>query len=407
MSRLKNVLMARSAPAIVHMSAYANNLTAVIPELYAGLDVVSRELVGLIPSVDRNSDVERAAVGQTVIYDIAPAQTPFDVVPAMSTPEPADFTTGSGSMTIQKARGVAFGWTGEEQRAVSQSGALGYVSIQANNFAQGLRALTNEMERDGCVAAALGASRAYGTAGTTPFASGVGDSAQLRKILDDNGAPQTGRSMVVNTAAGANIRTNTQLTKANEAGSVMTLRDGELLNVHGFSIKESAQIVDKVAGTAASATTNATGYAKGATVITLASAGTGTIVPGDVISFAGDTEKYVVVAGDTDVSNGGTITIAAPGLRKAIPAAATAITRSASFAANLGFSSNAINLATRAIALPREGDAAIDRTTLVDPRSGIAFEVALYAGYRKIRAEVSAAWGWGVIKSEHVALLLG
>lgn len=37
-------------------------------------------------------------------------------------------------------------------------------------------------------------------------------------------------------------------------------------------------------------------------------------------------EKYLVLSGDADVSNGGTITIAATGLQKAIPASATAIT---------------------------------------------------------------------------------
>ena len=77
---------------------------------------------------------------------------------------------------------------------------------------------------------------------------------------------------------------------------------------------------------AIAATTNAAGYAVGSTNITLAPAGTGQINAGDIISFSGDTNLYVVQTGDTDVSNGGTIVLQAPGLRVAIPAAATAIT---------------------------------------------------------------------------------
>lgn len=77
-------------------------------------------------------------------------------------------------------------------------------------------------------------------------------------------------------------------------------------------------------GTASGATTDATGYSIGATVITLASAGTGSILAGDKVQFAGDTKKYTVSSGDADVSNGGTITIEA--LTTAIPASATAIT---------------------------------------------------------------------------------
>lgn len=404
---MQGILLSGIAPAIVHQQAYANNLDAIIPHLYEGLDVVSRELVGMIPSAFRNTGVERAAVGQSVIYDVAPPQSAFDITPSMEIPEPPDFTTGSGEMTIQKARGVAFGWTGEEQRSINVPGGLGYISVQANNFAQGLRTLTNEMERDGCVAGAAAASRVYGTAGTAPFASGVGDSAQAKKILDDNGAPATGRSMVIDTSAGANLRTNTQLTKANEAGTTMTLRQGEILDLNGFSIKESAQIVNHVAGSGAGATTNAAGYAVGARVITLAVAGTGDIKAGDAVQFAGDTNIYVVESGDADVSNGGTITLAAPGLRVAIPAAATAITVVASHAKNLFFAGSAIHLVTRAPALPQEGDAAIDRFLMVDPRSGIAFEVSLYAGYRKIRAEVAAAWGWKGVKPEHIGILAG
>jgi hypothetical protein len=390
---------------IGHLSAYANTLTAIIPDLYAGMDVVSRELVGFVPSVFRNVSAERAAVGQSVVYDIAPTPTAFNVTPAMTVPEPDNFTTGAGSLTISKSRGVAFGWTGEEQRAVD--GGLGYLSVQANNFAQGLRVLVNEMETDVANAAYLGASRALGTAGTAPFASDFDLIADMRKILDDNGAPLSERALVMNTSAGANLRKNTQLTNVNESGSTMGLRDGELLNIHGFSLKESAQIAAHTKGTGASSTTNTAGYAVGATVVTLASVGTGTIKAGDVVSFAGDANLYVVASGDTDVSNGGTITLAAPGLRVAIPTSATAITVGGSYAGNVAFTRNALHLVTRAPALPKEGDSAIDRMMITDPRSGMAFEISVYAVYRKIRAEVTAAWGVGAVKPEHIALLRG
>jgi hypothetical protein len=74
------------------------------------------------------------------------------------------------------------------------------------------------------------------------------------------------------------------------------------------------------------ATTNTVGYALNSTSITLASAGTGAILAGDYVTFAGDTNKYKVATGDADVSGGGTIVLASPGLLKAIPASATAIT---------------------------------------------------------------------------------
>src|SRR5690606_16167645 len=148
-------------------------------------------------------------------------------------------------------------------------------------------------------------------------------------------------------------------------------------------------------------------YAVGDTEITLASAGTGTIKAGDTVSFAGDTNKYVVVAGDTDVSDGGTITIAQPGLRVEIPAAATAITVGNSYTANVGFSADAMQAAYRAPALPTEGDLRIDSMVLQDPRSGLPFEFSIWPGYRKVRGEVALAWGQKAVKPEHIALLLG
>lgn len=408
MNRTRSMLRARRAPAILYFPmSHANTLTGVIGQLYAGLNVVSRELVGAISSVRRDTGVERAAVGQTVNFPIVPTQTATDVVPAMQVPTPPDNTIGFGTMAITKSRKVAFGWTGEEQRALNNG--VGYQNTQADLFAEGLRVLCNEIEADLMLEGALNASRAYGTAGTTPFTAGdLSPAAQLRKILDDNGAPPSERSMILNTAAGANLRSVPNLTRVNEAGTSMTLRDGELLNLVGFSVKESAQTVQFTAGTNnGAASTNNAGYAVGATVITLASAGTGTIKAGDVITFAGDTNKYVVASGDTDVSNGGTITLAKPGLRVAIPASNTVITTVASHAANIGFSKNALALAMRAPALPQQGDLALDRTTLIDPRSGLVFEVSLYPGYRMIEAEVAAAWGVKATKSEHIAMLLG
>lgn len=407
MSKMNQILLARTAPMIGHLSAYAhaNTLTNLVPDLYAGLDVVSRELVGFIPSVRRDSGAERAAVGQNVRYIVTPSASNSDVAPAMQVPEPADKTIGNDFITISKSRKSDFGFIGEEQRGLNSG--PGYMSVQSDLFSQALRSLVNEVEADVALAAKNGASRATGTAGTTPFASGVGDAAQIRKILDDNGAPLTGRSCVISTATGAALRTNTQLTKANEAGDMMTLRQGELVDLSGISFKESAQAAFHTAGTAASATTNNAGYAVGATTITLASAGTGTFLAGDFVTFAGDTNIYQIAAGDADVSGGGTIVLAAPGLRRAIPASTTAITRIASYTANVAFSQNAIVLATRAPELPQEGDLALDRMMITDPRSGLAFEVSLYPGYRKIMAEVALAWGFKITKREHIAMLLG
>jgi hypothetical protein len=380
----------------------ANTLTDLVPDLYAALDVVSRELIGFIPAVNRNSTAERAEVGKPVRVPVTGAANVVDIAPSMAIPEPTDQTVDNVDIVMTKSRAAEFGFVGEEQRGLSYG--AGYLTVQGDMIAQAMRTLANEVESD-IAATYYATSRAFGTAGVTPFASTLTDTANVKKILDDNGAPQSFRSLVINTTAGAKLRTLTQLTKANEAGTTMTLRQGELLDVHGISIKESAQIKTHTQGTGASATTDTAGYAVGDTVITLAGVGTGTIVIGDVLTFAGDDNQYVVAVGVGAVS-GGTITLAAPGLVEPI-VGATALTVTADYTANMAFSQNAIVLASRLPALPQEGDLALDRMTLTDPRSGLTFEVSIYGGYRKVRYEIALTWGVKNIKPEHSMILLG
>lgn len=382
----------------------SNTITNLVPSIYSALDVVSRELVGLIPSVTMDATFERAAVGQTVYSPVAPAASAGNITPAVTPPDDGDQTIGNVSLSITKARRVPVRWNGEESRGLAFG--IGRDRIMQDQFAQAMRTLANEVEAD-LAALHVYASRAYGDGGTTPFASTLADSAQVRKILADNGAPMSDLQLVIDTAAGASMRTLTQLTKANEAADTSLLRQGVLLDVHGFAIRESAQILTPASGTGASATTNTAGYAVGATTITLASAGTGTIIAGDVIRFTGDTEQYLVVTGDADVSNGGTVVIAAPGLRKAIPASATNITVEEQSTRSMAFARSAIALAVRAPALPQEGDSADDRMIFTDPRSGISFEVSMYKQYRQVQYEVALAWGVKVVKPEHLALMLG
>ncbi len=263
-----------------------NTLTNLTPDLYQALDVVSRELVGMIPSVTLDSGVERAAVGQLVRSHVAPVVAATDITPAVTPPDDGDQNIGNKSITITKARRIPIRWNGEEQRGVN-SGA-GYQSILGSQFEQAMRTLTNEMEADLTALHTL-TSRAFGTAGVTPFASDLTDTANIRKILVDNGAPLSDMKLVINTTAGAKMRTLTQLTKANEAADASLLRQGVLLDVHGMQIRESAQIVDFTNGTGTAYTTDTAGYAVGDTDITL-------ITGADTVQLLEDTDPTSATA---------------------------------------------------------------------------------------------------------------
>ncbi len=377
----------------------ANTLTNLVPDLYAALDVVSRELVGMIPAVTMDARVDRAAEGQSVRVPVVPTNTSSSITPAMGVPAAADQTIDNVAIVINKAKAVPFSWEGNEQ--VGLNSGVGYGNIRVNQIAQAMRTLVNEIEADLCGLHST-MSRAYGTAGTTPFgtAGDFTDATQALKILKDNGAPVQDNQLVVNTSAGAIF-----LGKQSNASVVFEpsiLNQGVFQTLSGMAVRESGQVASFTKGTGASyLVNNGAGYAVGATSIAV-DTGTGTVLAGDIVTFAGDTNQYVVAT----ALSGGTLVLAAPGLRKAL-ADNAAMTVVNSSARNLAFNRSAIVLATRMPQRPQEGDMAIDVMTIQDPRSGLAFEVSIYPGYRKIRYEIALAWGVKNIKPEHTALLLG
>jgi hypothetical protein len=387
----------------------ALTLTGLIPTIYEAMDVVSREKIGFIGAVSQDFSAERAALDQTISSPVVGAMAAEDLTAAAYAADTPNQTISKVDMTISKSRSVPFGITGEESKGLQSAGTL--ANINRDRIAQALRTLTNEVELDLYQEVYKTASRGFGTAATTPFgtAADFSDFAGANEVLDEHGAPDTDRHMILGSAAIRNIRGKQSLLfKANEAGTEDLLRRGVIGQVESFDIHQSAAIKGTVtAGTGASATTNTAGYAVGATTITLASAGTGTIIAGDLISFAGDTRKYLVTSGDTDVSNGGTITLAEPGLMQAIPASATNITVVATATRNVFFHRSAIQLATRAPAMPEGGDSADDVMLLQDPVSLITYEFALYRQKRQVRYEVNLAWGKKLIAPRHTGLLIG
>ena len=377
-----------------------NTISSIVPDIYEALDIVSRELTGLIPAVTMNASAERAGINQNIVVDVEPSGNVSDITPSMTVPEPTGQTSGSTIIQITKSRAAEFGFIGDDQKKLNTG--PGYMGTRANKIAQAIRAIANEVELD---LAGLQStfSRAYGTPGTTPFgtANDYTDASNVMKILKDNGSPISDNQLVINTSAGANFIG--KQSAVNAAGTDSMLRQGVLLDLAGMPLRESAQIQTAAVGTGTSYTSSTAGFAVGSTTIALIT-GSGTVLAGDVVTFADDTNKYVVTTGTAAPGN---IVIAAPGLRKALPASAKALTIVAASARNMAFNRSALVLAARSPARPEEGDMAEDVIVITDPRSGLSMEFAMYKGYRKVRYEVALAWGVKNIKPAHTALLLG
>lgn len=395
----------------------ANTLTNLIPLIYEGLDVVSREMIGAIPAVSRDSNLERIALGQVVRSHVAPVVTASDIVPAVTPPNDGDQTFDYFDITIDNAKRVPIRWNGEEQRALA-SGPT-YQAMLRDQWAQGFRALTNMIEKDILTKTIANASRAYGTPGTAPFgvAGDFTDFSNIAMILDDNGTPVGDRHMILNSSAMGNLRgRQSVLFKANESGTEELLRNGTVARVEGFDINYGTQSALFTKGTAASYVTGnnpvtGTGtYPIGSRLFNI-STGSGNFKAGDAIQLAGDPNIYMVTRGNTAPNSTTQVQIGSPGLRVA-SSSGVGITTLNSYRPNIAMSKSASRLVTRAPSLPVDmagnpRDMATDRTTVTDPVSGLSFEISEYLQYRQVQYEIAIVWGYNVTKPDNVAVLLG
>jgi hypothetical protein len=393
-----------------------NTLTNLIPDIYASIDQVRREMTGFIPAVGRDSRAERAGKGDTVRVPVTTEEQTEPMTPGNITDDSGGNDVNTRPITLTESKKVQIQFTGEEIQSLENqdvSGAeSGFEAIRRDRITQALRAMVNDVETD-LASLYTDAAQAYGTPGTTPFGTkdDFTDFAGVEQILDDLGAPSVERQLVAGSESWFNLRgvQTGILQRANEAGTDAALRRGEFGDVHDMTLRNSAQVQSHSHGSITDVTANANSV--GTTQVDVETAGsTGDISlnEGDLISFAGDDNLYVV-ASDTSAGAGvasTTIPIQEPGLRQAT-SGGDSVSAESDYKANAAFHRSAIQLAIRPPALPEGGDNADLRQTIEDPMTGLSFDIAYYSQYLQGHWELQAVWGQAVTKEEFMALLLG
>jgi hypothetical protein len=387
----------------------ANVLTGLIQNAYKAWNVVSREKVGFLtamymPPAGTPIGLAPGGVTQTYRVPIAAAASTANNTAAVTPPDTGSETSTYADVTMTKSKHVPVRFTGEEQLGLTTSGD--YDMLYQARLQEAFRALVNEMEADAYALIRVNSSRAYGTAATPPFATAADlqDLSNVALILDDNGCPSSDRQIVLANNAINNLRgKQSQLFKVNEAGSAEMLRDGFFGRLEGFSVRQSGQISTITKGTGINYVSDlVAGYAIGDTTVHV-DTGTGTILAGDFVTFAGDTNKYIVktgFAGDGD----GDIVLQSPGLKQTL-ANDVALTVGGSSRHNLAFDRASVVWLTREPAMGN--DMAIAQSNLQDPATGMIFGLAIYPGFGQTTVHVRLAWGGGVVKGAHIATLLG
>lgn len=376
----------------------ANTLTKVIPQLLAQGLMALREFSIAPQLVNRAYESMAGPEGSTIDVPIPSAIQVQTVTPAATPPATADISPTSVSIVLDQWKEAPFQLNDKELMEI-QRGTIPMVASEA------VKALANNVDQYILNLA----SKFYGvagTAGTTPFGDGTTkDATKLRTVLNRQLAPLDNRSVIVDPEAEGSALNVRAFQDASWSGSVAALLAGQLNNKLGFRWWMDQNVRTHVAGTGDNhLVNNGAGYAAGSKSVVV-DTGTGTILTGDIITFANHTQTYVATA---DLA-ANTLTFE-PGLLVAVPDN-TAIIGPGSTGGvgthvmNIGFHRDAIAFATRPLAASNHPGSLIESMT--DPISGLTLRLEVTREHKRDRYSFDILYGAEVIRRELGARLLG
>ena len=248
-----------------------------------------------------------------------------------------------------------------------------------------------------------------GTAGTTPFASGVTNAADARALLNAQLAPPDDWTGILNAdAEGALLNTSNvlQFDQRGDAGGIINGSIGRKLGVDWF--------MDQNAVTYTAGTGWLTGWAvKGTGTIgaaTLTVVGTqtvmGSVKVGDIFTL-GNFQYAITTVKSTASVTDGTIFLFTPPLKEVIlsDAALTVGYAATQYVPNMLFQRRAFAFASRPLADVEGFGVAL--STPVDPISGVSLRLELSRQYKLTTYSFDALWGSKLVRPEFATKIFG
>jgi len=375
--------------------ANSNTLTEVIPKLLAQGLLALRENAIMPRLVNRAYEVTAGSQGDTIDVPIPSAITASAVTHDVTLPDDTGSVPTKVSVALSQWYEAAFMMSDKDMLEAMS----GHIPMEAS---EAIKALANNV--DNAILANYTAFWAYGgTAGTAPFASDASAWLTVRAALGSstNLTPKRPRSVVLDVDAEANAVGLRAFQDASWRAETDGIREGEIGRKLGADWYVDQNIPTHTAGTASGTLAAALGVLGAKTIAT--DTGTGTLVVGDIISFADHSQTYVITAANADVSTG---SIAfEPGLQTAVPDT-TAITLRASHVVNLAFHRDAIAFVNRPFAGADPVGIGYYRSA-VDPESQLALRLEVSRGYKRTRFAYDILYGDQVIRKEFGGRIAG
>ncbi len=377
----------------------SNTLSVLKVNILAGaLDTLSKSMT-VAKIVNTNTDLSGATAqkGDTISFSNPAAQAVADVTPAAVPPALTDTAITETTVQLSNWKNTRFSLTDQEAAAIMNPN--GFVTSQANESARALGEYINSSAWS-CYKSVYGYA---GTAGTNPFATNINPIADARKTLNDQLCPKGNRFAVFSNASEAAALKLGTFNTAYSRGSDVTLNSGELGDLYGFHCYADEQVPTHTAGTittgaiAKASTVQAVGVTS-VTCTTAASTGAVALKQGDIVTFSGDSQTYVVGADVTQASASTDFTLTISPAKVVALAGSETLAVKASHEVNLAFDPAAFALALRAPSSAMPGmDSEDSGMTMVEPKTGIPLRLDLYRGFHAWQVELSILFGVKII----------
>lgn len=389
----------------------ANTLDDIMPRLVSlGIAKTLRKNTITPRLVNRDLDGVGSQQGATINVSIPVAGGLRDVAPAEVPPAPPNKVQKSVPVTLDYWKESVFYMTDKDLVLVSEG-------IIPQDAEEALKTLVESVDSYLLSKMYQAAYQVVGTAGTTPFdptgSVPLRNATDARELLVTNGFPTSDLYMMLNPAAENNAINLQAFQDASRSGTDKTIMKGQIGEKVGLNWVTNANMPSHTAGTAAAATvTTAVANAAGATTVTLkVASSTAVAALGDVITFAGHTQTYIVRAAATLNTTGVAVTISPP-LAVAVDGSSTpvAVTFKATHKNSLAFHKNAVAFATRPfsdLSMKLGRELAAPSQIGIDPISGLAFRLEVTRQNKQIQWAWDILCGGAVIRPEGIVNVFG
>lgn len=360
-------------------------------------NAVLRNTCNFMKYVSRDFDRKPQEKGDRVKIPLPAAKTVSDVTPAMTPPTPSDTSIDKVEILLSQWKYASFALTDQEMLQINAGDFFVPMNVEACMVAivEGINAYLHTKTHG-----STGFFGFVGTAGTNPFASNSDCLADAQEVMTNNKSPLSPRVAIINAAAQKAAQKLAEFKDVSQMGNDSVRRYGMLPPVNGFDPYVDQQVPTHTAGTGSGYLINGSGMTAGSTSITV-DTGSGTILAGDIVTFAGVSGTYNVVT--ALASNVFTIY---PGLASTV-ADNAAVTLKASHAVNVAFHPAAVQLVTRplmaavqSIAPGLQGSNLIAQADMLDPESRILVRASIYQGWGMAACYFDALYGGDVVRPE-------